>query len=178
MEAKLPDNCQLSLVSWQLFFLRIPAKRIERVLLFSQRRKILGNCRLWNGRKMRILEAKKEKRRKTSEAFFRVIFPRVKICKFSFSCYKDQRKSGRLRHFTNVGLFFLSIPIPGFVPSDRFAWNGPVRLSFTDRRNSLRSDTTGRAFRKSKTTLAGAPMVPEHEHLRLPSSLPGRLNRT
>ncbi|RHA73317.1 hypothetical protein DW919_19105, partial [Odoribacter splanchnicus] len=70
---------------------------------------------------MRILEAKKEKRRKTSEAFFRVIFPRVKICKFSFSCYKDQRKSGRLRHFTNVGLFFLSIPIPGFVPSDRFA---------------------------------------------------------
>ena len=29
MEAKLPDNCQLSLVSWQLFFLRIPAKRIE-----------------------------------------------------------------------------------------------------------------------------------------------------
>ena len=24
---------------------------------------------------------------------------------------------------------FLSIPLPGFVPSDRFAWNGPVRLS-------------------------------------------------
>ena len=23
-----------------------------------------------------------------------------------------------------VGLFFLSIPIPGFVPSDRFAWTG------------------------------------------------------
>ena len=33
----------------------------------------------------------------------------------------------------NVGLFFLSIPIPVFIPSDRFAWNGPVRLSFTDR---------------------------------------------
>ena len=31
-----------------------------------------------------------------------------------------------------VGLFFLSIPIPGFVPSDRFAWTGPLRLSFTD----------------------------------------------
>ena len=29
----------------------------------------------------------------------------------------------------NVGLFFLSIPIPGFVPSDRFAWTGPLRLS-------------------------------------------------
>ena len=73
----------------------------------------------------------------------------------------------------NVGLFFLSIPIPGFVPSDRFAWNGPLRLSFTDRRNSsLRSsDTTGRAFRKSKTTPDRAPMVPEHEHLRLTLSL-------
>lgn len=30
MEAKLPDNCQLSIIIWQLFFLRIPAKRIER----------------------------------------------------------------------------------------------------------------------------------------------------
>ena len=30
---------------------------------------------------------------------------------------------------------FLSIPLPGFVPSDRFAWNGPLRLSF-NRRNS------------------------------------------
>ena len=36
----------------------------------------------------------------------------------------------------NVGIFFLSIPIPGFILSDRVAWNGPVRLSFTDRRNS------------------------------------------
>ena len=151
--------------------------------MFSQRRKILGNCRLWNGRKMRILEAKKEKRRKTSEAFFRVIFPRVNTNKFSFSYYKDQRKSGRLRHFTNVGLFFLSIPIPGFVPSDRFAWNGPVRLSFTDRRNSsLRkklyvtfpSDTTGRPFGKPNRTLVPAPMVFRHKTLHLPSALQGK----
>ena len=28
----------------------------------------------------------------------------------------------------NVDLFFLSIPLPGFISSDRFAWNGPVRL--------------------------------------------------
>ena len=64
----------------------------------------------------------------------------------------------------NVGLFFLSIPIPGFVPSDRFAWNGPLRLSFTDRRNSsLRSsDTTGRAFGKPNRTLVPAPMVFRH----------------
>ena len=76
----------------------------------------------------------------------------------------------------NVGLFFLSIPIPGFVPSDRFAWNGPLRLSFTDRRNSsLRSsDTTGRAFRKSKTTPDSAPMVFRHKTLHLPSALQGK----
>ena len=37
------------------------------------------------------------------------------------------------------------------------------------------SDTTGRTFRKSKTTLARAPMVPEHEHLRLTLSLNCRL---
>jgi hypothetical protein len=61
-----------------------------------------------------------------------------------------------------AGIFFLSIPIPGFVPSDRFAWNGPLRLSFTDRRNSsLRkklyvtfpSDTTGRPFGKPNSFL-------------------------
>ena len=67
-----------------------------------------------------------------------------------------------------VGLFFLSIPIPGFIPSDRFAWTGPLRLSFTDRRNSsLRSsNTTARPFGKPNRTLVPAPMVPEHEHRR------------
>ena len=74
----------------------------------------------------------------------------------------------------NVGLFFLSIPIPGFVPSDRFAWNGPLRLSFTDRRNSLRSDTTGRAFGKPNRTLVPAPMVFRHKTLHLPSALQGK----
>ena len=76
----------------------------------------------------------------------------------------------------NPGIFFLSIPIPGFVPSDRFAWNGPVRLSFTDRRNSsLRSsDTTGRAFGKPNRTLVPAPMVFRHKTLHLPSALQGK----
>ena len=63
---------------------------------------------------------------------------------------------------------------------DPVASVGRLALSFTDRRNSsLRkklyvtfpSDTIGRTFRKSKTTLARAPMVPEHEHLRLTLSL-------
>ena len=76
----------------------------------------------------------------------------------------------------NVGLFFLSIPIQGFIPSDRFAWNGPVRLSFTDRRNSsLRSsDTTGRTFGKPNRTLVPAPMVFRHKTLHLPSALQGK----
>ena len=76
----------------------------------------------------------------------------------------------------NVGLFFLSIPIPGFVPSDRFAWNGPLRLSFTDRRNSSQrsSDTTGRAFGTPNRTLVPAPMVFRHKTLHLPSALQGK----
>ena len=76
----------------------------------------------------------------------------------------------------NVGLFFLSIPIPVFIPSDRFAWNGPVRLSFTDRRNSslCSSDTTGRAFGKPNRTLVPAPMVFRHKTLHLPSALQGK----
>ena len=83
--------------------------------------------------------------------------------------------------YYKIGRFiFLSIPIPVFIPSDRFAWTGPLRLSFTDRRNSsLRkklyvtfpSDTTGRSFRKSKTTLDRAPMVANPDHLRLTLSL-------
>ena len=76
----------------------------------------------------------------------------------------------------NVGLFFLSIPIPGFVPSDWFAWNGQVRLSFTDRRNSLRSDTTGRAFGKPNRILVPAPMVFRHKTLHLTAELTGKEN--
>ena len=76
----------------------------------------------------------------------------------------------------NVGLFFLSIPIPGFVPSDRFAWNGPLRLSFTDRRNSSQrsSDTTGRAFGNPNRTLVPAPMVFRHKTLHLTAELTGK----
>jgi len=47
---------------------------------------------------------------------------------------------------TNIGIFFLSIPIPGFIPSDRGAWNGPVRFSFTDRQKR-----PARQFRSPKT---------------------------
>ena len=56
---------------------------------------------------------------------------------------------------------------------DPVASVGRLAFSITDRRNSsLRSsDTTGRAFRKSKTTLARAPMVSNPDHLRLTLSL-------
>ena len=60
---------------------------------------------------------------------------------------------------------------------DPVASVGRLTFSITDRRNSsLRSsDTTGRAFRKSKTTLARAPMVSNPDHLRLALSLNYRL---
>ena len=75
-----------------------------------------------------------------------------------------------------VGSFFLSIPMQGFVPSGRFAWTGPLRLSFTDRRNSLRSDTTGRAFGKPNRTLVPAPMVFRHKTLHLTAELTDKEN--
>ena len=83
----------------------------------------------------------------------------------------------------NVGIFFLSIPIPGFILSDRVAWNGPVRLSFTDRRNSslhkklyvtFPSNTTGRAFGNPNRTLVPAPMVLRHKTLHLTLTRPGK----
>ena len=62
------------------------------------------------------------------------------------------------------------------MPSDRFAWTGPLRLSFTNRRNSsLRSsDTTGRAFGKPNRTLVPAPMVFRHKTLHLTAELTGK----
>ena len=82
--------------------------------------------------------------------------------------------------FINVELFFLSIPIPDFMSSDRFAWTGPLRLPFTDRRNSsLRSsNTTGRAFGKPNRTLVPAPMVFRHKTLHLTAELTGKENTT
>ena len=85
----------------------------------------------------------------------------------------------------NVGLFFLSIPIPVFIPSDRFARTGPVRLSFTDRRNSslhkklyvtFPSDTTGRTFGNPNRTLVPAPMVLRYKTLHLTLELTGKEN--
>ena len=66
------------------------------------------------------------------------------------------------------------------MPSDRFAWTGPLRLSFTDRRNSsLRSsNTTGRAFGKPNRTLVPAPMVFRHKTLHLAAELTGKENTT
>ena len=57
----------------------------------------------------------------------------------------------------NVGLFFLSIPIPGFVPSDRFAWNGPLRLSF-NRRNSSQARQSSPVGRSENLTGHSFPL--------------------
>ena len=78
----------------------------------------------------------------------------------------------------NVGLFFLSIPIPVFIPSDRFAWNGPVRLSFTDRRNSSQARQTPPVGRSENLTGSSspAPMVFRHKTLHLTAELTGKEN--
>ena len=74
-------------------------------------------------------------------------------------------------------VYFVTNSSPVIGIGDPVASVGRLPFSFTDRRNSsLRSsDTTGRAFRKSKTTLARAPMVANPDHLRLTLSLNCRL---
>ena len=51
------------------------------------------------------------------------------------------------------GRFIFSFySIPGFMPSDRFAWNDPVRLSFTDRGNSSQARQTPPVGRSENLT--------------------------
>ena len=47
-----------------------------------------------------------------------------------FLKYLNEKKAKVYHHLYKeiYVYFFLSIPIPGFIPSDRFAWNGPLRL--------------------------------------------------
>ena len=80
--------------------------------------------------------------------------------------------------FINVELFFLSIPIPDFMSSDRFAWTGPLRLSFTDRRNSSQARQTPPVGRSENLTGLSftAPMVFRHKTLHLSLALPGKEN--
>ena len=79
--------------------------------------------------------------------------------------------------FINVELFFLSIPIPDFMSSDRFAWNGPLRLSF-NRRNSSQARQASPVGRSENLTGLSftAPMVFRHKTLHLSLALPGKEN--
>ena len=54
----------------------------------------------------------------------------------------------------NVDLFF-SIPLPGFISSDRFAWNSPVRLPLISSVLLLPGKTKSFVFRQEKNSLAG-----------------------
>ena len=56
----------------------------------------------------------------------------------------------------NVGLFFLSIPIPGFVPSDRFAWNGPAPMVFRHKTLHLTAELNRQRKYKRKSTTIGS----------------------
>ena len=70
--------------------------------------------------------------------------------------------------FINVELFFLSIPIPDFMSSDRFAWTGPLRFPFTEPPVGRSENLTGLSFT--------APMVFRHKTLHLSLALPGKEN--
>ena len=83
-----------------------------------------------------------------------------------------------------IKLSFILFRLRSFAFQTQSLCAGPVNRSFTDCGNSslhkklyvtFPSDTIGRAFRKSKTTLDRAPMVPEYDHLRLPLSLHSKL---
>ena len=89
-----------------------------------------------------------------------------------------QRKTRGYKTDLNVGIIFSFYSDFGFytvrpVRLDRSAWTGPLRLSFTDRRNSsLRSsNTTGQAFGKPNRTLVPAPMVFRHKTLHFTAEL-------
>ena len=103
-------------------------------------------------------------------------------------------------------MFFLSIPIPDFIPSDRsvktfvdFIGFSPARknkrfcFSLAYSKNSLTggtphcakklyvtfpSDTTDRTFGKPNRTLVPAPMVLRHKTLHLTAELTGKENTT
>ena len=107
---------------------------------------------------------------------------RARSISFLTNALHPKRSKAVIYIFTliNVGLFFSIYSDFGFytVRPVRLDRSAKAFLHWPAELLASSSDTTGRAFRKSKTTLAGAPMVPEHEHLRLPLSLPGKLNRT
>ena len=92
--------------------------------------------------------------------------------------------------FINVELFFLSIPIPDFMSSDRFAWTGPLRFPFIPcfslaySKNSLTGGTphfvrqtppVGRSENLTGLSFT-APMVFRHKTLHLSLALPGKEN--
>ena len=75
--------------------------------------------------------------------------------------------------FINVELFFLSIPIPDFMSSDRFAWTGPLRFPFTH--FVRQTPPVGRSENLTGLSFT-APMVFRHKTLHLSLALPGKEN--
>ena len=82
--------------------------------------------------------------------------------------------------FINVELFFLSIPIPDFMSSDRFAWTGPLRFPYhltggTPHVRSSEAPPVGRSENLTGLSFT-APMVFRHKTLHLSLALPGKEN--
>ena len=83
---------------------------------------------------------------------------------------RNRKKKSYLELFCYLFVFGVRVWRPGrFCRSSIFFFHWPAELLASS------SDTTGRAFRKSKTTPDRAPMVSKHEHLRLTLSLNCRL---
>ena len=79
---------------------------------------------------------------------------------------RNRKKKSYLELFCYLFVFGVRVWRPGrFCRSSTFFFHWPAELLASS------SDTTGRAFRKSKTTLARAPMVANPDHLRLTLSL-------
>lgn len=109
-----------------------------------------GKCTFW--------KRKNEKRRKTSEAFFRAIFPRVKICKFSFLYYKikeNRNDCDVLQMYTFFGrcTFVMRISWAGCL----MYWSEAVRSVPGATSEARRERTT--VYRSEQAVIGLSPML-------------------
>jgi len=75
----------------------------------------------------------------------------------------------------NVDLFF-SIPIPGFISSDRFAWNSPVRLPLISSVLLLLGKTKSFLFseQEKNSLTGGTPHCAKKLYVTFPSDITGQ----
>ena len=145
----ISTNCKLK----NAFLQRTSTKTI------LTKEKILRNCRLRNGwKKCASWKRRNEKRRKTSGAFFRAIFPRVKICDFLFPYYKTKENRNDctvLQMFTFFGwcTFVMCISWIGYL----MYWSEAVRSVPGATSEARRERTT--VYRSEQAVIGLSPML-------------------